>query len=206
MHDARQQRLVDWAVAERPLVGGSESGDRALVVVTDDAALIGAVDGLGHGPEAARVAEPAVEAVRSFVNEPLPSLLLRCHDALRGSRGAALSLSRLSARDGTLAWIGVGNVEGRLVRTDGGGAVFVDSLVSARGIVGDRLPELEETTLPIQRGDLVLLATDGIDPAFADSLRPYGTAEELASRILAEHWKATDDAIVVVARYLGSSQ
>jgi negative regulator of sigma-B (phosphoserine phosphatase) len=206
MGDARDRRFVDWSVAERPSPGEVESGDRALVVVGNGAALVAAIDGLGRGREAARAAEPAVEVLRSFVDEPLPSLLGRCHDALRGSRGAAMSVARLNASDDMLAWIGVGNVEGRLVRTDGAGAVSVASLMAARGIAGDRLPDLHEATLPIHRGDVVLLATDGIDSTFADSLRPYGSAEELTARILSDHSKSTDDALVVAVRYLGRSR
>jgi negative regulator of sigma-B (phosphoserine phosphatase) len=203
MDETRACRFVDWSIAARPLDGEVESGDRALVVVSADAALAAAVDGLGHGREAARAAEPAVETVRAFADEPLVALAERCHAALRHSRGAALSLARFSARDDTLTWIGVGNVEGRLVRHNGSAAVSVESLIPARGIAGETLPELDEATVPAHPGDLVLLATDGIDSSFADSLRPQGTAEELAARILAAHSKPHDDALVVVVRYLG---
>jgi negative regulator of sigma-B (phosphoserine phosphatase) len=206
MDDGPERRLVDSGIAARPLVGEADSGDRAVVIVTADAALVVAVDGLGHGREAARAAEPAVETVRAFAGEPLAALVERCHEALRHSRGAALSLARFCARNDTMTWVGVGNVEGRLVHSDGSGAVSVESLIPARGIAGDDLPKVEETTLPIHPGDVVLLATDGIDSAFADSLRPHGTAEELAGRILAEHSKPKDDALVVVARYMGRGQ
>ena len=206
MADGRTRRSVDWSIATRPLDGEAESGDRGLVVATADAALVAAIDGLGHGREAGRAAESAVETLRKFADESLVALAERCHAALRHSRGAVLSLARFSARDDTVTWIGVGNVEGRLVHSDGSGAVSVESLIPARGIAGDHLPELDEATLPIDPGDLVLLATDGIDPAFADSLRPHGTAEELAARILADHSKPHDDALVVAARYLGRSR
>ena len=176
-----------------------------MVVLGADTALVAAVDGLGHGREAARAAAPAIETVRAFADEPLVSLAERCHESLRAGRGAALTLARFCARDETLAWVGIGNVEGRLVRNNGLGNISVDALMSAPGIAGDRLPRLEEVRLPVQRGDVVLLATDGVDAAFADSLQPYGTAEELATRILNEHSKARDDALVVAARYIGRS-
>jgi class 3 adenylate cyclase len=115
-----------------------------------------------------------------------------------------LSLARFSARGASVSWVGVGNVEGRLLHTDRWGNVSVQSLVPVRAIVGEYLPELEEATLPVRPGDVAVLATDGIDSAFADSLQPSGTAAELAARILAEHAKATDDALVVVARYIGT--
>jgi phosphoserine phosphatase RsbX len=203
--DGRQRRFLDWGVAARPLDGEAESGDRAVVVVTADVAVVAAIDGLGHGREAARAAERAVETLRVVTDEPLAALAERCHEALRHSRGAALSVARFSARDDTVTWTGIGNVEGRLVHSNGS-SVSVESLVSARGIAGGDVPQLTDTTLPIHRGDVVLLATDGIDAAFADSLRPYGTADELADRVLADYSKAHDDALVVVARYIGRNR
>ena len=206
MVDRGQRRFVDWGIAARPVAGEAESGDRALVVVTADGALVAAIDGLGHGREAARAAAPAVDTLRAFADEPPAALAERCHRALRHSRGAALSIARFCVRDDTVTWVGVGNVEGRLLHSEGSGTVSVESLIPARGIAGDDLPQLDDATLPIHRGDVVLLATDGIDASFADSLRPHGTAEELAARILAEHSKPQDDALVVAARYLGRDQ
>jgi phosphoserine phosphatase RsbX len=200
------RRVVDWGIAAQPVAGEVESGDRALVLVNGDTALVAAVDGLGHGPQAARASEAAVETVRAYADEPVTDLAERCHRALRDGRGAALSLARISSRDDTVTWVGVGNVEGRVVRTDRSGAISVDSLVPARGIAGAELPRLRDATLPIQRGDVVLLATDGIDSGFADSLRPHGAANELAARILADHSTPQDDALVVVARYMGRNR
>ena len=48
--------LLEWGVATRALEGQSESGDMAVVVPFDHGVLAAAVDGLGHGPEAARAA------------------------------------------------------------------------------------------------------------------------------------------------------
>lgn len=196
--------VVDCGIAAKPVAGESESGDRAVVVDDGDAALLAAIDGLGHGREAARAATAAAEIVRAFATEPLDAVAQRCHEALRHSRGAALSIARFCARKNTVSWLGVGNVEGRLMTTDRWGGVSVASLVQTRAIVGDHLPELRETALPIRRGDVAVLATDGVDAGFADSLQPLGRAEELAARILAAHSKTTDDALVVVARYLGA--
>ena len=204
MDDGRRRSFLDWGVATRSLDGEAECGDRALVVVTDDVALVAAIDGLGHGREAARAADRAVETMRAVTSEPLVEIAERCHEALLHSRGAAISLARVCARDDTVTWVGVGNVEGRLVHSNGSGSVTVESLIPARGIAGGDVHQLHDTTLPLHRGDLVLLATDGIDPGFADSLRPHGTADELAARILADHSKAHDDALVVAARYLGA--
>jgi serine phosphatase RsbU (regulator of sigma subunit) len=58
-------------------------------------------------------------------------------------------------------------------------------------------------TLAIQPGDVLLLATDGIHRAFADAPDVSGSTRAISERILAEHWKPPDDALVVAVRYLG---
>jgi hypothetical protein len=117
-----------------------------------------------------------------------------------------MSLARFSAGDDTLTWLGVGNVEAALFHRDGWEAPSTDSLISARGIAGARLPALKPVTLAVRPGDVLVLATDGIAPAFVDVLRPVGGPSEIAERILRVHGKETDDALVLVARYLGSAR
>ena len=49
----------------------------------------------------------------------------------------------------------------------------------------------------------MVLATDGIDSRLrAARSRPAARRRTIADRILGEHGKATDDALVVVVRYL----
>jgi phosphoserine phosphatase RsbX len=195
--------VVEWAVAGRPLPGELRSGDRALVLAGGRAALVAAVDGVGHGHAAARAADIAVATLReSDGREDVVALARRCHEALRGSRGAALGLAVLHG-DGTLTWLGVGNIAGRLVPGGEPSPAGGDCLASQAGVAGDVLPALRPATIPLRRGDLLILATDGVDGAFADDLVATGSCEEIAARILRAHARDTDDALVVAARYLG---
>ena len=57
------------------------SGDLAVVTLLPDGVLVAAVDGLGHGGEAARAARTAGEVVREQPQPDLVSLVERCHDA-----------------------------------------------------------------------------------------------------------------------------
>src|SRR5829696_4765057 len=58
-------------------------------------------------------------------------------------------------------------------------------------------------TLDVRPGDVLVLATDGIEAGFGDSLDISGTTQAITERILAAHRKPTDDALVVAIRYLG---
>jgi negative regulator of sigma-B (phosphoserine phosphatase) len=112
--------------------------------------------------------------------------------------------ARLDGTSATLSWVGVGNVEGRLLRAGGPGA-RPESLLCAPGIVGHRLGALAATDLPLRRGDVLILATDGVSARFADDLHPTGSCRAIAERVLERHGRPADDALVVVARYLGSA-
>lgn len=73
------------------------------------------------------------------------------------------------------------------------------------GIAGDRLPSLRPATLRIRRGDLLLLATDGLREGFADALDPRGSVQDIADRIISEYHRPQDDGLLLVARYLDNA-
>jgi hypothetical protein len=57
----------------------------------------------------------------------------------------------------------------------------------------------------VERGDTIVFATDGLSRDFADGLDLAGPAQRVADRLLAEHGRADDDALVLVARMLGGA-
>ena len=63
---------------------------------------------------------------------------------------------------------------------------------------------MRPASVRLGRGDLLLFATDGIDPAFADSLPAAGPCRAIADGVLERHARPSDDALVLVVRYLGS--
>jgi negative regulator of sigma-B (phosphoserine phosphatase) len=194
---------VEWGIAARDRPGEQTSGDRAVVSLIPEGVLIVAIDGLGHGGEAAHAALAAADVVRTSPTPDLVTLLHACHVGLRGTRGAAISLAFLSAADGGLTWLGVGSVEGRVLSGDPSSRRPKGSLPLAAGIPGHHLPEVTTATLPVAPGDVLVLATDGIDVAFADALDTSGSTQDISERILADHGRRPDDALVVAVRYLG---
>jgi hypothetical protein len=197
---AGEPRVVEWGTAGAALEG-DRSGDAHVVAAFPHGALVAAIDGLGHGPEAADAAEEAARILAAHAGEPLDVLVRRCHDALRRTRGAVLSVASFDARVGAMTWVGVGNVEAILLRAAPGGR---ESLATRGGVVGYQLPPLRSAVLPVREGDTLVLATDGIRSGFVAELAPGPAPEALAQAILAGHARGSDDALVVVARYLGA--
>jgi phosphoserine phosphatase RsbX len=185
------------------MVGQAASGDRHLVKPFPDGVLVAVVDGLGHGPEAAAAAALAVRTLESYAEQPVISLVERCHKTLRGTRGAVMSLASYSARESTMAWVGVGNVEGVLLRRPGTLRAGRESLLLRGGLVGTQVPTLAAAVIPVKWGDILILASDGIRREFAGDVIVTDPPQKIADRILAEHGKTTDDALVLVSRYLG---
>jgi negative regulator of sigma-B (phosphoserine phosphatase) len=204
--EAAWPAALERGVALRAIAGERRSGDRPVLLPYDGGVLVGAIDGLGHGGEAADAAELAERVLAAAPAEEPGALLQRCHRALTRSRGVVMTLAwiDLGERSGgaTLRWTGVGNVEGRLVRSGGDPRVPTEGAFVRGGVVGYNLPAVRVTSTPFQAGDVVVFATDGIGSGFARSLADGGTAQEIADRIMGAHAKATDDALAVVVRLI----
>jgi serine phosphatase RsbU (regulator of sigma subunit) len=193
---------ISWGVAEKPLQ--VESGDRYIVAPYADGVLVGVIDGMGHGTPAAEAALRATTLLTAFARESPISLINRCHQDLRGTRGVVMTLVAFDLRDRTLTWIGVGNVDAVLFHANGDGAQRVERAVLRGGVIGYQLPALKAEVLPLHRSDTVILTTDGVEPQYSDNLTLHGTPQALADEIMAGHGRATDDALVLVARYQGA--
>jgi len=198
--------LIEWSVAEEPLPGQKQSGDRCIVKNFPEGALLAVVDGIGHGEDAAHSAELAVSVLEGSDTRSPISLLRRCQQHLQGTRGAVLSMAWFSLADDTMTWLGVGNVAGVLLRREAYGVARRESLLLRSGTVGAQLPYVSASVLPVSYGDTLILATDGIWGGFADNLNINASTLEIARHIIKSHWRKIDDALVLVARYVHKSE
>jgi negative regulator of sigma-B (phosphoserine phosphatase) len=201
-HSQNWPSVLDLGIAERALAGERRSGDRAVLVSYQGGALAAAIDGLGHGGDAADAAASAAEVLSAHPDDDPVHLIEACHRALTRTRGAVMTLAWFDLEAGRLSWTGVGNVEGRLIHASAGPHAPTEGALTKGGVVGYNLPTVRVTSTALEAGDVMVLATDGIDSGFAQAVTVGGTAQDMADRILAEHAKAADDALVVVVRYL----
>ena len=195
--------LAEWAVETRSIAGTFGCGDDCVVQWHRTGGLVAVVDGLGHGPDASLAAHAALHELRAHPGEPPERLLARCHQAARQTRGLTMAIASIDANRGVMSWLGVGNVQGILVRASPARPLANESLLVRSGVVGHRIPPMVPTVVTLQAGDILALATDGIRSGFEGSIAAGGDARATAARILELHARATDDALVVVVRYLG---
>ena len=114
-----------------------------------------------------------------------------------------MTAARVDAAGG-LEWVGVGNVEARLLRP-GATHAGSESPVLFGGVLGHQVRRVRPSRLVLERGDVILMATDGIRADFSTAVSVQGSAQAIADRVMAMSARSNDDALVLAARWLGPS-
>lgn len=194
---------LQWAVASLPISGETVSGDMHIVCPYPGGILLGVVDALGHGPEAAFAAKVAVATLERYADSPIVPLFRRCHEMLAKTRGVVAALASLSLKESAMFWAGVGNVEGWIVRADRSRSP--QSIIQFGGVVGYRLPKITGLErMPLSPGDRMIFTTDGMDTESTAALNMTEPLPKLAGSLLRRFVKGTDDALVLIAEYAGA--
>ena len=184
-----------------PIRGETACGDAWSIVANRHRVAAMLVDGLGHGPRAAEAAAIAVQAFpRLSVRSP-EEALADLDAALRGSRGAALSLTVIDEQERTTRFSGVGNVDGRVL-----GGEHTAHLVPQNGIVGHTMPNLRSTVAPWPVGARLVMHSDGVSARWHLDAYPRLAAAHpslIAGVIYRDFARGKDDATVLV---LGDSR
>ncbi len=188
--------LLLIGAATRPHPREAVNGDRVHLEQHGPIHRIAVIDGLGHGPDAAAAAARAVDTLAAIPDADVPSSIRACHEALKGTRGAALSVIRIDLDAGRMTFAGLGNVEGVLVSPGGN-----HLLIPQRGIAGAAAPRIREIEEDLPDSFIIMLCTDGIHSGARRDLRfgPIVSAEALANELLTAWGRDADDAAVVVA-------
>ncbi len=194
--------MIEWAVASRRLGGEEESGDAHVAVAYEGGMLLGVVDGLGHGREAAVASRTAVSVLESQAGADVVGLVESCHERLKHTRGAVIALAAVVDEQPCLTWIGIGDSEAILVRSDSS-ARPRERLLLRPGIIGHRLPSLSAESLPLHPGDVLVMATDGLRSAWVDGIETGREPQAMADHLLGDYARDYDDALVLVARFGG---
>lgn len=185
-----------------PLAGEDECGDGWAVCCEHGGATLMASDGLGHGPNAARASAAAIGVLGkpSGLQGSAADVVQSAHEALRGTRGAALAVARIDYATSELRFAGIGNIAGY---------VFDDTrraLVSHNGIVGHNMRKVQEFSVPFPPGATCILHSDGIQTQWDLDKYPglLGRSPALIAAVLMRDFiRRRDDAMVLVVRRSG---
>lgn len=197
---AARDALVDVGAVCLPIDGETVCGDGWAVAQTAARAAILLVDGLGHGASAAEAADVAIAAFRTIAARSPSEIVAELHEALRGTRGAALAVAEVTpAPDGaTVRYCGVGNTVATLV-----GEAPPRALPSMNGTAGLQVRAMQEFTQRWATGTMLVLHTDGITTRWrADAYRGILARDPaiLAAALQRDHTRGRDDATVLAFR------
>jgi negative regulator of sigma-B (phosphoserine phosphatase) len=204
--------LFDYAVASSPLHGESVSGDAYYVRCDENRGVVAVIDALGHGKEAAIVAEKAVLTLQKNSTSPIEKLLTNCHESLKGTRGVVMITAVLEGREARLNWAGVGDIEGLLIKEKkpdvddnhkGRCKHNVEYILMRPGVVGWTLPTTHVGSVALTVGDILIMTTDGIKNEFTNDVEITQDLNIIAGHIMSHYSKGHDDSLVVGLRWRG---
>jgi anti-sigma regulatory factor (Ser/Thr protein kinase) len=173
-------------------------GDAWAAATAQESPAFMVVDGLGHGLGAADAAGLALRAFRRTAADRPGAQVAAIHDALRGSRGAAVAVARLDRARGQLTYAGLGNVAGVVI---GGGTHR--HLVSGNGTAGHVAARIQEFTYPWPEDALLVMHSDGLGSRW--QLERYPGLDRrhpavVAAVLYRDFSRGRDDVTVLAAR------
>jgi serine/threonine protein phosphatase PrpC len=178
------------------------NGDAFVLKQWDAGALVGVIDGLGHGPLAHQAAQTAWQYVESHFNQPLEAIFRGVERACQATRGVVMALARFDLRPllpvCRFTFASLGNIEVRLF-----GSAEPTRFMIRRGVIGMHAPLPMISEHHWQPGNVLILHSDGVSTQWRWEDVTQLTrvpAPVMARRLLTALAKDSDDATVVVVK------
>jgi anti-sigma regulatory factor (Ser/Thr protein kinase) len=184
-----------------PYPGEVDCGDSWAFGLGGGRPCLLAIDGSGHGPQAALAARTAVTVFEQNDRVDVVRLMETIHRALAPTRGGAVAVAQFDAAAGQLRFVGVGNIGAALIANDSS----MKRMVSHNGTAGHIAPRIREFVYPCDRNTTLVLYSDGLSAKWDASAYPGLMTHHpsvIAGVLSRDHRRATDDAMVVVMRAL----
>jgi hypothetical protein len=178
--------------------GEIECGDAWTFALHDSVCTVMVADGLGHGPLAASASALAVATFARIGRQPPEDILRAVHDALRVTRGAAVSIARLDFAVATATFCGIGNVAGSLIKD-----TTIRRMVTLNGTAGAAARRIQSFGYPLDRGSVALLHSDGLISSWSLDAYPGLLSRDpalIAGVMYRDFARGRDDVAVVVVK------
>ena len=207
----RFRRLPTSIMSPGPLTFGVATRAHPLMTVNGDtfvikqwgtSALVGIIDGLGHGQGAQTAAQTARQYVENHYDQPLTAIFQGTGRACQATRGVVMALARFdwptSLAAVTLSFCSIGNIEVRVL-----GRYEPMNFVIRRGVLGGSSPTPVVTEHIWSPDNVMILHSDGISSHWtalnlSELIRTPAPA--IAQRLVRELASETDDATVLVVQ------
>jgi anti-sigma regulatory factor (Ser/Thr protein kinase) len=181
-----------------PKSGEPVSGDVWAVEQQGSRCVMMVSDGLGHGQLAAEASWEARRILHKHWSYAPAEILGTMHAALGKTRGAAVAIAEIDARQQHVVFAGVGNIAGHIIMAE-----KTHHLVSSNGIVGHQVRKIQAFTYPWWAGALLVLHSDGLLSRWSLDAYPGLPARHaslIAGVLYRDFPRCRDDVTVVVAK------
>lgn len=181
-----------------PKPGETVSGDAWCYHERVEGIIVVGIDGLGHGFGAHQAASEACRVFEAEKHRPALRLMQLLHEALRPTRGAAVSMLEVDWDAGHASSVAVGNVTAAFINGSGIKRVAADN-----GIVGHVMSRPRELQHPCSPDTILVLHSDGLTASWQPERYP-GLMQHhpalIAGVLYRDCKRGRDDSLVVVIR------
>jgi anti-sigma regulatory factor (Ser/Thr protein kinase) len=187
----------EWAAVSTPAPHEELCGDAWRVAVKNGEIAVMVVDGLGHGPLAAKAADLATQLFEQQWFDTPASFCEGAHRALSGSRGAAIAAAHVSSTS-VVRYAGVGNISACVVSP-----AASRGMMSQNGTAGLQMRKVQQFDYPWPERALLVMHSDGLSNRW--SLDDYHGLIARHPAVVAgvlhrDFLRGRDDATIVVMR------
>ena len=174
-----------------------DNGDDFVIRLWGANAMVGIIDGCGHGEPAHRAARVARHYVEGHYDCPLGDIFEGVERDCRATRGVVMALARFDWIVGEVSFASVGNIESHLFAAGAPLPVNV-----RRGILGANAPRPALTTHSWTSESIMVMHSDGVSSRWDRNAlnQPHDPADTVARNIMRKYGKPLDEATVVVVR------
>lgn len=164
-------------------------GDRYLVEHNSNGTLYVVIDAIGHGKEASRVADIALQSIKDTINMKLVNIIEAANSALIDTRGAVIYFVFYLPEKNKAYYYGLSNIRCLLIAAPG-----VVKLTSVPGYFGQKKLTITLNEVEVTSEALLLMFTDVADEIKVET---YPLLQKMNSRhlvqILSNQWSGQDD-------------
>lgn len=146
-----------FGISQHALHDDPACGDTWRIAVREEAISVLVIDGLGHGPDAARAADAGASAFTLNPSAGPAELIGDMHLAMAGSRGAAVGVARYDRQRNLLQFAGIGNIAASLLSPTAS-----RGMASHPGIVGGQFRKAVNFDYAEAGGQLLVMHSDGL--------------------------------------------
>jgi anti-sigma regulatory factor (Ser/Thr protein kinase) len=179
--------------------GETVSGDGYCYKLTKNFFKLFVGDGLGHGPEAAKAVQEAIENFKICPEISCEEIIKFIHNNVRKTRGLVGTVVVFDFEKKEWRFCGIGNILCKISNFS-----YSRNHMSYNGILGHNIPNsIKEQVIPYEQGQYLILCSDGIKTKWelSDYVGIYKQdISVLGAAIYKDHTRNTDDASVIIAK------